>query len=67
VISVTVNGETREFPEGSTLAEMITMLSLSDKLVAVERNHEVTRKDEWSDVRLSDGDKIEVVHFVGGG
>jgi thiamine biosynthesis protein ThiS len=67
VISVTVNGETREFPERSTLAEMITMLSLSDKLVAVERNHEVTRKDEWSDVRLSDGDKIEVVHFVGGG
>lgn len=66
-MTLTVNGEVRELPHGTTLSELIEFLSLAPERLAVERNLEVVRRTEWSVTKLAEGDRIEVVHFVGGG
>jgi len=67
VISVLINGETREVPEGVRLDHLLELFSLPAKRVAVEVNKTVVRKVDWPVIKVSDGDRIEVVHFVGGG
>ncbi|MBF0175978.1 MAG: sulfur carrier protein ThiS [Magnetococcales bacterium] len=66
-MNVILNGETRDFPSGSTIADMLQTLQLDSQRVAVEKNLEVVRKDRFADTRLNDGDRLEVVHFIGGG
>ena len=53
--------------EGTTLATLIERLSLAPERVAVELNRDVVRRADWPATRLSDGDRVEIVHFVGGG
>jgi len=65
-MKVFVNGELREV-EISTLAELITALDLPVARIAVELNREVVRRSEWGSTMLKDEDRIEIVHFVGGG
>jgi sulfur carrier protein len=67
VISVTINGTTREVPAEIDLDSLLELLSLPRQRVAVELNHVVVRRTDWPETRVSDGDKLEVVHFVGGG
>ena len=67
MISVLINGETREVPEGVDLDHLLELFSLPRQRVAVELNKNVVRRAHWPEVRVKDGDKIEVVHFVGGG
>ncbi len=67
MISVTINGTAREFPAEIDLDSLLELLSLPRQRVAVELNHVVVRRTDWPETRLSDGDKLEVVHFVGGG
>ena len=62
-----VNGEHRDCPEGLTLAELIAQLGMKLDRVAVELNLEIVPRSNWGSTRLKDGDKLEVVHFVGGG
>ena len=62
-----INGETREVPEGVRLDHLLELFSLPAKRVAVEVNKTVVRKTDWPVIEVSDGDRIEVVHFVGGG
>ena len=64
---VELNGEPKELPEGTTLLSLIEQLSLAPERVAVELNRDVVRRADWPATRLSDGDRVEVVHFVGGG
>ena len=64
---VYVNGETREVQGNPSLAELITELDLPVARIAVEVNGEVVRRGEWGSRILQDEDKIEIVHFVGGG
>jgi len=64
---LTVNGEGREVPAGLTVRGLIELLELTDGPVAVERNGEVVPRAEHGAARLSDGDVLEIVHFVGGG
>ena len=64
---VELNGEAKELDEGTTLLDLVGQLSLAPERVAVELNREVVRRSEWPAVRLSDGDRLEIVHFVGGG
>ena len=64
---VYVNGETREVQGNPSLAELITALDLPAARIAVEVNREVVRRGEWGSRMLQDEDKIEIVHFVGGG
>ncbi|HEX9295438.1 MAG TPA: sulfur carrier protein ThiS [Polyangiaceae bacterium] len=64
---VTVNGQEREIPGAITVRELIVRLGLDDGPVAVERNREVVPRALHGTTQLSDGDVLEIVHFVGGG
>ena len=64
---VELNGEPKEFEEGTTLSTLIEQLSLAPERVAVELNRDVVRRADWPATPLSDGDRVEIVHFVGGG
>lgn len=66
-LRVYVNGESREIQGNPSLAELITELDLPAARIAVEVNREVVRRGEWANTMLRDEDKIEIVHFVGGG
>lgn len=65
-IEVTVNGEARRISAGS-IADLVRGLGLDPAKVAVERNLEIVPKSTLADVAVADGDKFEIVHFVGGG
>ena len=64
---VYVNGEVKELSGPTSLAELINQLDLPAARVAVELNRNVVRRSEWSATRLHNGDRLEIVHFVGGG
>lgn len=66
-LRVYVNGEPREFSDPLSLAELVTQLDLPAQRIAVELNRTVVRRSEWSTIELHDEDRIEIVHFVGGG
>lgn len=64
-----INGDEREFDssEPFTLAAMIDSLGMKSDRVAVELNRDIVPRDRWSETKLNDGDRLEIVHFVGGG
>jgi len=62
-----INGERRDFPDGLTVAALIAQLGMKPDRVAVELNLEIAPRASWEKTMLKDGDKLEVVHFVGGG
>jgi sulfur carrier protein len=66
-VRVELNGEPQELTEGATLLSLVEQLSLAPERVAVELNREVVRRADWPATRLSEGDRVEIVHFVGGG
>ena len=66
-ISIRINGEHRRIMAGLTLAELALELGLEPAKVAVERNLAVVPRSTLADVRVEDGDELEIVHFVGGG
>jgi thiazole synthase len=66
-ISIRVNGEHRRVADGLTLSQLALELGLEPTKVAVERNLEVVPRSTLVDVRVEDGDELEIVHFVGGG
>ena len=66
-VSITVNGEHRRVRAGLTLAQLAADLGLVAEKVAVERNLEVVPRSTLGEVRVEDGDELEIVHFVGGG
>ena len=66
-VKIIVNGEEKSFEEGITLAEIIERLGISDKVMAAAVNMEVVKKDAWPSFAPKEGDKIELLHFVGGG
>ncbi|HEU4931190.1 MAG TPA: sulfur carrier protein ThiS [Pyrinomonadaceae bacterium] len=65
-MNVYVNGELREV-EATSLAELVANLDLPVARIAIELNREVVRRSEWGNTSLKDEDRIEIVHFVGGG
>jgi thiazole synthase len=66
-ISIIVNGEHRRVADGLTIAGLAEELGLAPEKVAVERNLEIVPRSTIAQVRIEDGDEIEIVHFVGGG
>ncbi len=64
---IEINGESREVEQGTTLSELVNQLALVPARLAIERNREVVRRADWARTTLSEGDRIEIVHFVGGG
>jgi thiamine biosynthesis protein ThiS len=67
LITITLNGESRSVPDGLALEALIEWLKLPQDRVAVEHNLEIVPRGRWRDVTVRAGDRLEVVHFVGGG
>ncbi|MEE4208760.1 MAG: sulfur carrier protein ThiS [Parvularcula sp.] len=66
-LSIIVNGEACDCPQGTSLADLLTILRITTGKVAVERNHVITPRSLYAETELQDGDEIEIVRFVGGG
>ena len=62
-----LNGERREVADGVSLAQLIDTLGLAPERIAIELNQGVVRRTEWAATELKESDRIEIVHFVGGG
>ena len=62
-----VNGEPRTFDDVADVAALVSVLGLNVKKVAVERNLEIVPRSAYGVTALMDGDRIEIVHFIGGG
>ena len=66
-MQITINGENREIKEGTSLAELIKELGLDGKVMAAAINMQIVKQDKWEETLLAEGDKIELLDFVGGG
>ncbi len=64
---VLVNGESRRVPGPATIADLLRQLKLDPRTVVVELNRQIVRRPRLEETPLSEGDSIELVHFVGGG
>lgn len=66
-MQVTINGETRVARQGDSVESLLQSLGLVPQKVAVERNGEIVPRSRYAETALRDGDRLEVVQFVGGG
>jgi len=66
-LALKINGEERRFDHSLTVREMLIYLGLDPAKIAVERNLEIVPRSGYADIRLGEGDRIEIVHFIGGG
>lgn len=66
-MQVMINGEARQLVDGITVSQLLEQLQIPATRVAVERNLEIVPKARYAEQTLQDGDRIEIVHFVGGG
>lgn len=67
MITISINGEIKEVPDETKLSGLLELFSLPKQRIAIELNRNVIRRQDWESVELSANDKIEVIHFVGGG
>jgi thiamine biosynthesis protein ThiS len=65
-ITININGETKT-SSAETLGALVEGLGMKPDRVAIELNREIVPRDEWPQTPLRDGDRLEIVHFVGGG
>ena len=66
-LKVIVNGNEKEFKEGATLQELLEELELVGKVMAAAVNMDIVKQNSWNNHMLNDGDKLELLDFVGGG
>jgi thiamine biosynthesis protein ThiS len=66
IMTVKVNGDSRDFPEGETVRALVARYNLAPEKVAIELNRRLLRSEKY-DSALKDGDEVEIVTFVGGG
>ena len=66
-IRVEINGESREIPDGLTIEQLLERLELHPRMVVVEHNRDILRREAYASAPVNEGDAIELVHFVGGG
>lgn len=66
-MKVTINGESREIPDGLSVAALLDHLNMTRDRVALERNMEILPRAQWSATQVQPNDSFEIVHFVGGG
>jgi thiazole synthase len=65
-MNLTINGESQP-SSAETLAALVEQLGMKPDRVAIELNREIVPRDKWAQTALRDGDRLEIVHFVGGG
>jgi len=66
-MKVQINGEERDLPENLNVIDLLEEIGMKADRVAVELNREIVGREQWAATQLKDGDRLEVVHFVGGG
>jgi sulfur carrier protein len=66
-MNLQINGETRDFESPLTLAGLVELLGMKADRVAIELNRSIAARDQWAETKLAEGDRLEIVHFVGGG
>jgi len=66
-MTLEINGEAKQFETPLTLSALLEGMGLKADRVAVELNREIVTRTVWSETNLSEGDRVEIVHFVGGG
>jgi len=66
-LTVTINGESREIPNGLSVIEMLAYLGIAGDRVAIERNRDILPRAQWQGTAVAAKDVYEIVHFVGGG
>lgn len=66
-MTVTINGERREIPDGLNVIALIEHLGMMENRVAIERNRDILPRARWQETQVSTGDSFEIVQFVGGG
>ena len=67
VMEVVVNGEKRELPDGITISQLLEMMKVAPERVVVEVNLTILKRAQHASTVLQAGDRVEIVHFVGGG
>jgi thiamine biosynthesis protein ThiS len=67
LVKLQINGEPKMYDVALSLAALISQMGLKPDRVAVELNREIVPRDQWAQTNLADGDRLEIVHFVGGG
>jgi thiamine biosynthesis protein ThiS len=66
-MKLTINGEERDFRAPLSLSALLDELGMKQDRVAVERNRNIVPREQWGQTELCSGDRLEIVHFVGGG
>jgi sulfur carrier protein len=69
-MTIQINGQDRTFPAAPhpfTLAALVEILGMKADRVAIELNRDIVPRTRWAETRLKEGDRLEMVHFVGGG
>ena len=66
-MNIIINGETKVFNENTTVMQLLQTLSLEGKVMAAAVNMDIVKQDKWDEHKLKDGDKVELLDFVGGG
>ena len=66
-MKVHVNGEEREFPAPQSVETLVVLLGIDPGKVAVELNLEIVSKSQYAQTAVAEGDRLEIVHFIGGG
>ena len=65
--TLTINGERYELPDGQSVADLLQRLDLTGRRLAVELNRDIVPRSQHGTTRLAEGDRVEVVHAIGGG
>lgn len=66
-MKIQLNGKEREFDTALSLSQLVAQLGMKEDRVAVELNRDIVQRQQWPQTLLSEGDHLEIVHFVGGG
>lgn len=66
-MNLTINGEDRVLEKADTVSALVEQLGMKQDRVAIELNREIVPREHWLQTALQDGDRLEIVHFVGGG
>lgn len=66
-ITAKVNGEERRIPEGLTIARLLDHFKLRRQAAIVEHNRKIIKRESYNEVKVEEGDELEIVRFVGGG
>lgn len=67
MIAIVLNGKPKEIAEGKSIMDLVNSLNLPAERLAVEHNLKIVKRAHWNSQALQDGDKVEIVQFVGGG